>query len=119
MLAKAVATLDRLTDGRAELAIDAGVFWDAIAGMGGPRRAPAEAVAATAEAFEILQRAFAGTRRVVLNISGQGSKGEIIVRTALRLTSPRVLWLAPGGSQQTREVSVDPPRGRPEDRTRC
>ena len=36
MLAKAVATLDRLTDGRAELAIGAGAFWDAIAGMGGP-----------------------------------------------------------------------------------
>src|SRR5215472_8733797 len=50
MLAKAVATLDRLTDGRAELAIDAGAFWDGIAGMGGPRRGPAEAVAATAEA---------------------------------------------------------------------
>ena len=31
MLAKAVATLDRLTDGRAELAIGAGAFWDAIA----------------------------------------------------------------------------------------
>src|SRR5262249_41028562 len=49
MLAKAVATLDRLTDGRAELAIGAGAFWDGIAGMGGPRREPAEAVAATAE----------------------------------------------------------------------
>jgi len=34
MLAKAVATLDRLTDGRAELAIGAGAFWDAIAGNG-------------------------------------------------------------------------------------
>jgi alkanesulfonate monooxygenase SsuD/methylene tetrahydromethanopterin reductase-like flavin-dependent oxidoreductase (luciferase family) len=30
MLANAVATLDRLTDGRAELAIGAGAFWDAI-----------------------------------------------------------------------------------------
>src|SRR5207244_11826364 len=63
--AKAVATLDRLTDGRAELAIGAGAFWDGIAGMGGPRRAPAEAVAATAEALEILRDAFAGTGRVV------------------------------------------------------
>jgi alkanesulfonate monooxygenase SsuD/methylene tetrahydromethanopterin reductase-like flavin-dependent oxidoreductase (luciferase family) len=65
MLAKAVATLDRLTEGRAELAIGAGAFWDAIAGMGGPRRAPAEAVAATAEALEILRDAFAGAGRVV------------------------------------------------------
>jgi alkanesulfonate monooxygenase SsuD/methylene tetrahydromethanopterin reductase-like flavin-dependent oxidoreductase (luciferase family) len=65
MLAKAVATLDRLTDGRAELAVGAGAFWDAIAGMGGPRRTPAEAVAATAEALDILQHALAATGRVV------------------------------------------------------
>jgi alkanesulfonate monooxygenase SsuD/methylene tetrahydromethanopterin reductase-like flavin-dependent oxidoreductase (luciferase family) len=65
MLAKAVATLDRLTDGRAEIAIGAGAFWDAIAGMGGPRRAPGDAVAATTEALEILRDAFAGTGRVV------------------------------------------------------
>jgi alkanesulfonate monooxygenase SsuD/methylene tetrahydromethanopterin reductase-like flavin-dependent oxidoreductase (luciferase family) len=65
MLAKAVATLDRLTDGRAELAIGAGAFWDAIAGMGGPRRSPAEAVAATAEALDILRQALEATGRVV------------------------------------------------------
>ena len=65
MLAKAVATLDRLTDGRAELAIGAGAFWDAIAGMGGPRRTPAEAVAATAEGLDILQHALAANGRVV------------------------------------------------------
>src|SRR5579859_5999962 len=64
MLAKAVATLDRLTDGRAELAIGAGAFWDAIAGMGGPRRPPGEAVAATAEALEILRDAFSDIGRV-------------------------------------------------------
>ena len=65
MLAKAVATLDRLTDGRAELAIGAGAFWDAIAGMGGPQRTPAEAVAATAQALDILQHALAANSRVV------------------------------------------------------
>jgi alkanesulfonate monooxygenase SsuD/methylene tetrahydromethanopterin reductase-like flavin-dependent oxidoreductase (luciferase family) len=64
MLAKAVASLDRLTDGRAELAIGAGEFWDAIAGMGGPRRSPAEAVKATAEALDILQLAFGANGRV-------------------------------------------------------
>src|SRR5205085_12084560 len=65
MLAKAAATLDRLTDGRAELAIGAGAFWDAIAGMGGPRRSPAEAVEATAEAVDVLRQAFAANGRVV------------------------------------------------------
>jgi alkanesulfonate monooxygenase SsuD/methylene tetrahydromethanopterin reductase-like flavin-dependent oxidoreductase (luciferase family) len=65
MLAKAAATLDRLTDGRAELAIGAGAFWDAIEGMGGPRRSPREAVEATAEALEILRQALAANGRVV------------------------------------------------------
>ena len=67
MLAKAVATLDRLTDGRAELAIGAGAFWDPIAGMGGPRRSPSEAVAATEEALDILGQALAANGRVVLH----------------------------------------------------
>ena len=40
MLAKAVATLDRLTDGRAELAIGGGAFWDAIEGRGGSATRP-------------------------------------------------------------------------------
>lgn len=65
MLAKAVATLDRLTDGRAELAIGAGAFWDGIAGMGSPRHSPAEALGATAGALEILHKALAANGRVV------------------------------------------------------
>jgi alkanesulfonate monooxygenase SsuD/methylene tetrahydromethanopterin reductase-like flavin-dependent oxidoreductase (luciferase family) len=65
MLAKAAATLDLLTGGRAELAVGAGAFWDAIEGMGGPRRTPAEAVAATAQALDIIQHALAADGRVV------------------------------------------------------
>ena len=65
MLAKAVTTLDRLTDGRAELAIGAGAFWDGIAGIGGPRRTPGQAVAATEEALDILHKALAANGRVV------------------------------------------------------
>jgi alkanesulfonate monooxygenase SsuD/methylene tetrahydromethanopterin reductase-like flavin-dependent oxidoreductase (luciferase family) len=65
MLAKAVATLDQLTHGRAELGVGAGAFWDAIAGMGGPARTPPQAVEATEEALGILRQAFVASAPVV------------------------------------------------------
>jgi alkanesulfonate monooxygenase SsuD/methylene tetrahydromethanopterin reductase-like flavin-dependent oxidoreductase (luciferase family) len=60
MLAKAVASLDVITEGRVELGLGAGAFWDAIAGAGGPRRTPRQAVDALVEAIEILRGIWAG-----------------------------------------------------------
>ena len=55
VLAKSAATLDLVSGGRVELGLGAGGFWDAIEAMGGPRRAPGEAVAALEEAIRVIR----------------------------------------------------------------
>ncbi|PZF82739.1 LLM class flavin-dependent oxidoreductase [Jiangella anatolica] len=55
VLARAAASLDLLSDGRAELGLGAGGFWDAIEAMGGRRLAPGEAVQALSEAIDVIR----------------------------------------------------------------
>lgn len=55
VLARAVASLDVVSGGRAELGLGAGAFWDAIAAMGGPRRTPGESVRALGEAIAVIR----------------------------------------------------------------
>jgi len=55
MLAKAAASLDIISGGRVEVGLGAGAFWDAVVGMGGPRRSPGEAVRSTEEAMDVMR----------------------------------------------------------------
>jgi hypothetical protein len=55
MVARAAASLDRLSAGRFELGIGAGAFWDGIAAMGGRRLSPRERVDALEEAIDVVR----------------------------------------------------------------
>ena len=70
VLAQAVATLDIISDGRAELGLGAGAFWDAIVAVGGPRRAPGEAVQALEEGIAIIRGAWGVDGNRTVDVDG-------------------------------------------------
>lgn len=55
VLARAAASLDLLSDGRFELGLGAGGFWDAIEAMGGRHLTPGQGVEALSEAIDIIR----------------------------------------------------------------
>jgi alkanesulfonate monooxygenase SsuD/methylene tetrahydromethanopterin reductase-like flavin-dependent oxidoreductase (luciferase family) len=94
LLAKAAASLDRLTGGRVELGLGAGAFWDAIEAMGGPRRAPGEAVAALAEAIEVCRLMWSAQRSVRFDGRHYPLRG---VRPGPAPAHPMEIWLGAVG----------------------
>lgn len=62
MLAKSAASLDVLSDGRVEVGLGAGAFWDAIEAMDGPHRSPAEAVRSVEEAIQVMRLVWSDER---------------------------------------------------------
>jgi alkanesulfonate monooxygenase SsuD/methylene tetrahydromethanopterin reductase-like flavin-dependent oxidoreductase (luciferase family) len=57
MIAKAAVSMDVMSGGRFELGLGAGNFWDAVEGMGRPKRTSREAFAALEEAIAIIRAA--------------------------------------------------------------
>ena len=55
VLARSVASLDRLSGGRVELGLGAGGFWDGVEAMGGRRLTPRDSVQAAEEAIEVIR----------------------------------------------------------------
>jgi alkanesulfonate monooxygenase SsuD/methylene tetrahydromethanopterin reductase-like flavin-dependent oxidoreductase (luciferase family)/FAD/FMN-containing dehydrogenase len=70
VLARAMASLDRLSGGRAELGIGTGGYFDAMATMGAPLLTPAEAVSGLDEALDIIRGIWNTTDPSPLQVDG-------------------------------------------------
>lgn len=62
VMAKAAATIGLLSQGRFDLGLGAGAFWEAIAAYGGQRRTPGESLAALEEAITVVRKIWSGER---------------------------------------------------------
>ncbi len=71
VLARSVASLDRLSGGRIELGLGAGAFWEAIEAMGGTRLVPGEAVTALGEAIEVIRQIWDADARGGVRVDGE------------------------------------------------
>jgi alkanesulfonate monooxygenase SsuD/methylene tetrahydromethanopterin reductase-like flavin-dependent oxidoreductase (luciferase family) len=93
MLAKQAASLDLLSDGRFELGLGAGAFWEAIGAMGGPVRSGREALEALEEGIAIIRAFWSGERTIAFQGKHYSVKG---LHPGPPPTHPIGIWLGVG-----------------------
>lgn len=71
VLARAAASLDLLSNGRVELGLGTGAFWDAMVAMGADRLTPGQSVRALQEAMAIIRGIWAAGDPSVLRVDGE------------------------------------------------
>lgn len=64
VMAKSATTIGMLSDGRFDLGLGAGAFWDAIEAYGGHRRSPGESLEALEEAITVIRKIWSGERNL-------------------------------------------------------
>jgi alkanesulfonate monooxygenase SsuD/methylene tetrahydromethanopterin reductase-like flavin-dependent oxidoreductase (luciferase family) len=93
MLAKQAASFDLLSDGRFELGLGAGAFWEAIGAMGGPVRSGREALEALEEGIAIIRAFWSGERTIAFEGKHYSVKG---LHPGPPPTHPIGIWLGVG-----------------------
>lgn len=99
MMAKAAATIDLLSDGRMQLGVGAGAFWEGVKAMDGPARTPGESVDALEEAIPIIRGWFEGERS--LRTEGEHYRMDG-ARPGPQPASPIELWIGAYGPRMLR-----------------
>lgn len=94
VLAKAAASLDVLSGGRAELGLGAGAYWDAIEAYGGDRRTPKQAIDALEEAVTVIRKVWSGERNLRFDGAHYRLRGA---KSGPVPGHPMELWLGTGG----------------------
>jgi alkanesulfonate monooxygenase SsuD/methylene tetrahydromethanopterin reductase-like flavin-dependent oxidoreductase (luciferase family) len=101
VMAKAAATIDLLSNGRFELGLGAGAFWEAIGAMGGPVRGGKESVDALEEAIHVIRLMWSGER----TISYEGEHYRVDgLHPGPQPAHPIGIWLGAYGPRMMRVV---------------